>query len=64
MRNICGTEYFRSYIDIDAKKEKLFAQGYQASWGFSLKEHKLKLEDIMANKDLAKNLMLPEVEIF
>ena len=61
MRNLVGAEYFRNYIDLEAKKDKLYSQGYQASWGFSLQKHKLKREDIMKNKDLAKSLMLPEV---
>lgn len=61
-RNSAGSEYFRSYIDLEAKKDRLFSQGYQTSWGFNLKAHKLKREDLMKNKVLAKSLMLPEVK--
>jgi hypothetical protein len=62
-----GHTYFKSYLDLDAKKDKIFAgQGYNAtSWGFSTKNmSKQNAEEAIKNKKIAKLLMLPDVLFF
>lgn len=64
IRNTVGHAYFKSYLDLDAKKDKLFAgTGYNpATWGFNTKNMtKQRAEEAIKNKKIAKLLMLPEV---
>lgn len=59
MRNNSGGEYFRAFLELEAKKDKLFIQGLHPGW--ELQPHNLTEDVLMKNKDLAKALMLPKV---
>ena len=59
LRNSAGQEYFKSWIDLENRKEKLFLAGEVAKWEIDFKEVKLAPEDVLKNKKVAKMLMLP-----
>lgn len=61
LRNTAGQEYFKYWVDLENKKEKLFQQGEVNKWEIDFKEVKLTPEDVLKNKKVAKMLMLPTV---
>jgi hypothetical protein len=61
-RNNIGTSYYKTYLDLDSKKDKLFAAGYQPSWDIDFKSiPKIDKNTIIKHKKLSKHLMLPTV---
>ncbi len=61
LRNSAGQEYFKSWVELENKKEKLFLAGEVQKWEIDFKEVKLTPEDVLKNKKVAKMLMLPQV---
>ena len=62
LRNTAGQEYFKFWVDLENKKEKLFMTGEVQKWEVDFKSVKLTPEDVLKNKKVAKMLMLPGVE--
>lgn len=60
IRNVAGQEYFKFWVDLENKKDKLFLAGEVAKWEIDFKEVKLAPEDVLKNKKVAKVLMLPQ----
>lgn len=63
LRNTAGQEYFRFWVDLENKKEKLFLTGDVQKWEIDFKEVKLTPDDVLKNKKIAKMLMLPQVSL-
>ena len=63
LRNHAAQEYFKSWVELDEKKDRLFQAGDLAKWEIDFKDIKLKPEDIIKNHKIAKTLMLPGVHI-
>jgi hypothetical protein len=61
LRNTAGQEYFKSWVDLENRKEKLFLAGEVQKWEIDFKDVKLTPEDVLKNKKVAKMLMLPQV---
>ena len=59
LRNSAGQEYFKIWVDLENRKERLFLAGEVAKWEIDFKEVKLAPEDVLKNKKVAKMLMLP-----
>lgn len=64
LRNDAGQEYFRGWVDLNQKKDKLFQAGDFSKWEINFKEVQLAPEDIAKNRKVAKTLMLPGVDQF
>lgn len=60
IRNMAGQEYFKFWVDLENKKDKLFLAGEVSKWEIDFKEVKLTPEDVLKNKKVAKVLMLPQ----
>ncbi len=60
LRNLAGQEYFKFWVDLENRKEKLFISGDVTKWEIDFKEVKLAPEDVLKNKKVAKMLMLPQ----
>jgi hypothetical protein len=63
LRNHAAQEYFKSWVELDEKKDRLFQAGDLAKWEIDFNDIKLKPEDIIKNHKIAKTLMLPGVHI-
>lgn len=61
MRNKSGQDYFKHHLDLEEKKEKMFNEGINPSWGINTSNISLNLTEIAKDKDIAKHLMLPIV---
>lgn len=61
LRNDAGHEYFKSWVDLNQRKDKLFQAGDPTKWEIDFKDIKLQPEDIAKNRKVAKTLMLPTV---
>lgn len=59
LRNSAGHEFFKSWIDLEARKDKLLASGEVSRWEIDFKKHNLAPDDVLKNKKLAKGVMLP-----
>jgi ribosome-associated translation inhibitor RaiA len=64
LRNTAGQEYFKSWVELENRKEKLFLAGEVQKWEIDFKEVKLTPDDVLKNKKVAKMLMLPQVDCF
>lgn len=64
LRNDSGHEYFRSWVDLNQRKDKLFQAGDPTKWEIDFKEIQLNADDISKNKKIAKTLMLPGVYFY
>jgi hypothetical protein len=63
-RSNIGLEYVRRKKELFAKKEKLFALGDITKWELSsAKLREYSREELMKNKALAMELMLPKVKL-
>jgi hypothetical protein len=60
LRNQSGQEYFRYWVDLEGKKDKLFLAGEVSKWEIDFKEVGLTPEDVTKNKKVARMLMLPQ----
>lgn len=60
LRNTAGQEYFKFWVDLENKKDKLFVAGDPTKWEIDFKESHISPEDIIKNKKAAKVLMLPQ----
>lgn len=60
LRTQAGQEYFRSWIDLSNRKDKLFSGGDPTKWEIDFKEVGLSPNDVLKNKEIARTLMLPE----
>lgn len=61
LRNATGQEYFKFWVDLENKKQRLFVTGDVTKWEIDFKEVKLTPEDVLKNQKVAKVLMLPAV---
>ena len=61
LRTTAGQEYFRSWVDLENRKEKLLQANDVSKWEVDFKEIQLSPEDLQRNKKVAKMLMLPSV---
>lgn len=61
MRNRVGQDYFKGHIDLQEKKEKMYKEGPNASWGIDKSKLTVPFDQAIANKDICLHLMLPEV---
>lgn len=59
LRNNAAQEYFRYWVDLEGKKDKLFMTGDVTKWEIDFNEIGLTPEDVTKNKKVAKMLMLP-----
>lgn len=60
-RNQVGAEFFKKWVMLEGKKDKLHAMGYSPEWKLDLNKHKINREAVVSNKDLSRFLMLPNV---
>jgi hypothetical protein len=60
LRNNAAQEYFRYWVDLEGKKDKLFIAGDPTKWEIDFNEVGLTPEDVTKNKKVAKMLMLPQ----
>lgn len=60
LRTQAGQEYFKSWIDLNNRKDKLFSTGDPTKWEIDFAEAGLSPNDVSKNKEIAKTLMLPE----
>lgn len=60
LRNTTGQEYFKFWVDLENKKDRLFLAGDTTKWEIDFKEAQVTPEDILKNKKAAKMLMLPQ----
>lgn len=61
LRNHAAQEYFKSWVELDERKDKLFLNGDPTKWEIDFKDCKLEPGDIVKNRKIAKTLMLPQV---
>ena len=61
MRNNIGKEYFKSHLDLEEKKERMFMEGQTSTWGIDTAQVGMTMDAILKNREVAKFLMLPEV---
>lgn len=59
LRNTAGQEYFKSWVELENKKEKMFQQGKVNEWEIDFAQVKLTPAEVSGNKKVAKMLMLP-----
>lgn len=60
-RNHAAEEYYKAWIELDDKKERLFSNGDPLKWEINYKETKFAPSELVKNKVIAKTLMLPQV---
>lgn len=61
-RNRVGTLYYKNLVELQDKKKKLLAGGFNQSWGIDFKQiPKIDQKYIVENAELAQHFMLPEV---
>lgn len=63
LRNSVGQKYFRVYLDLENKKEKLFNSSDILKWEVDFNSINLSRDDIVKSKKASKVLMLPEVRV-
>lgn len=63
-RNQAGAEFFKRWVQLEGKKDKLYALGYSPDWQLDLNKHSVSKDVVVNNKDLSKYLMLPTVKHF
>lgn len=61
LRNDSGQEYFKGWVELNQRKDKLFQAGDPTKWEIDFKEVVLSPEEIAKNRKIAKTLMLPSV---
>ena len=61
LRNDAGHEYFREWVELNQRKEKLFQAGDPSKWEVDFSDLKLSPDDISKNRKIAKSVMLPLV---
>lgn len=62
MRNKAGQDYFKSHIELQEKKEKMYKEGPNPNWGIDKAKLTIPFEEAMKHKDICLHLMLPEVK--
>lgn len=62
IRNKIGQDYFKTHLDLEETKEKLYNQGINPNWGIDTSKLDLSINEIAQNKEICKFLMLPEVK--
>jgi len=60
-RQLAEQSYVKAFTELDKKKEVLFNQKNIENWGIDLTKCTHSRDDVIADRDLAKSLMLPEV---
>ena len=61
MRNDIGKDYFKSHLDLEEKKERMFMEGQTSTWGIDTAQVGMSMDSILKNREIAKFLMLPDV---
>jgi hypothetical protein len=64
VRNQCGAEFYKHWVELENKKDRLFQQGYSPMWELDLNKHGLDKTQVTNSKDISKYLMLPKVPFF
>lgn len=59
LRNNAAQEYFKYWVDLEGKKDKLFMAGDVTKWEIDFNDVGLTPEDVTKNKKVARMLMLP-----
>ena len=54
-------EFSRGWAELEVKKDKLWAGGYNMYWKIDFKGLGIQRNDVIKNKPLSKSLMLPDV---
>jgi hypothetical protein len=55
-----GAIYYKNWIDLDTKKEKVFAEGYSTAWEADFNYFGVEKQDVINNKDMCKYLIYPK----
>ena len=61
LRNDAGQEYFKGWVELNQRKDKLFQAGDPSKWEIDFKDVVLSPEEVAKNRKIAKTLMLPSV---
>ena len=59
LRNNAGQEYFKYWVELEGRKDKMFMTGDVTKWEIDFNEVGLTPDDVTKNKKVAKMLMLP-----
>jgi len=59
VRNLAGNEYYKTFMELEKRKDGLLKEGLSAKWEIKWEEVKLSKEEVVKNQKIEKSLMLP-----